>query len=84
MSVEGLGLPAGADADTAGPSEPVPTGGPATTGESPSAGETGETGDATWSDAGELSGDTAPSASGTSEGSDLSTPNIDTGSSGKA
>ena len=48
------------------------------------AAEAGETGDATWSDAGEFSGDAAPSASGTSEGSDLSTPDIDSGSSGKA
>ncbi|MGL5909829.1 MAG: hypothetical protein ACRCZP_07500, partial [Phycicoccus sp.] len=34
---------------------------------------------ATWEDAGEFSADDAPSTSGTSEGSDLSTPNLDTG-----
>ncbi|MGL5930399.1 MAG: hypothetical protein ACRCY8_15820 [Dermatophilaceae bacterium] len=34
---------------------------------------------ATWTDAGEFSADDAPSASGTSEGTDLSTSNLDTG-----
>lgn len=37
-------------------------------------------GAATWEDAGEFGDDDAPSISGTSEGSDLSTPNLDAGS----